>query len=51
MNVYFLLDDFANAFRNKLFGMLTLTERIHGVHDHQWNLVRVFVSNANVLPE
>ena len=43
MNVYFLtFHDFANALWNKLFGMLTLTERIHDVHDHQWNLVRVF---------
>ena len=50
MNVYFLtFHDFANAFWNKLFGMLTLAKGIHDVYDHQWNLVRVFVSDADVL--
>ena len=50
MNEHLLvIDDFLNALGYEFLRVLTLAERVHHVHNHERDLVRVLVRDANVL--
>ena len=44
-----LVQDLGDALRQKFFDVLPLAKSVHDVHDHQWNLVRVFIGDADLL--